>query len=439
MNRWLSGSLLVGMAAALLMGACTGTSSKVGSMTSPDGGMMPDGAADPDGGAGKGGSMMPDASAPDASNGQAGQVGGGEVCQPGDSKPAGDGCNTCSCEKGEWLCTRSVCGCTEETRPKSDSCNTCSCVNGTWSCTTKDCGGVCKPGDTMAGDCTSCVCADFGQGGTWACTENSCPQPECKDGEIKPSGDTCNTCQCMNGQWACTMKACPKCNPFNQLPADDSCNVCTCLIDGTWSCTDLPCPCTQGQVEPRGDGCNSCTCFATGWRCTTDECLVGCKPGMASCDGDPANGCEVNITSSVMNCGGCGLYCAMAGAYSTCVNGLCTLGNCTPGFGNCNGDPDDGCEAAIGPGGCEARCSVPNSAPAPGPATGDCECPKGTACVRNSAMNPTGDYCYLIPEGCKDGYAQCFCMQDCACPNNPGEYCADEMAPGGVFNIACRG
>ncbi len=32
-----------------------------------------------------------------------------EACQPGDTKPADDGCNTCSCRKGEWACTKKAC------------------------------------------------------------------------------------------------------------------------------------------------------------------------------------------------------------------------------------------------------------------------------------------------------------------------------------------
>jgi hypothetical protein len=70
-------------------------------------------------------------------------------CSEGDTKPAEDGCNTCSCdENGNWGCTEM--GCVEEpvaeqcsegdTKPAEDGCNTCSCdENGNWGCTEMGC------------------------------------------------------------------------------------------------------------------------------------------------------------------------------------------------------------------------------------------------------------------------------------------------------------
>ncbi|HMI87497.1 MAG TPA: Kazal-type serine protease inhibitor domain-containing protein [Polyangiaceae bacterium] len=79
------------------------------------------------------------------------------VCQPGETKA--DRCNTCVCDNGQWVCTRSACP-------------------------------VCTPGETKKGDgdCNICTCSELGQ---WACTGESCPPP--------PTGKTCggwvgNTC-----------------------------------------------------------------------------------------------------------------------------------------------------------------------------------------------------------------------------------------------------
>lgn len=34
-------------------------------------------------------------------------------------------------------------------------------------------------------------------------------EKQCEDGQTKK--EDCNTCNCMNGLWACTLMTCPKC------------------------------------------------------------------------------------------------------------------------------------------------------------------------------------------------------------------------------------
>ncbi|MDP3213175.1 MAG: fibrinogen-like YCDxxxxGGGW domain-containing protein, partial [Deltaproteobacteria bacterium] len=65
---------------------------------------------------------------------------------------------------------------------------------------------------------------------------------------------------------------------------------------------------------------------ATG-ACTAGRCvLVGCDAGRADCDGDAANGCEVDTATSTASCGVCGRACA---AGEGCVAGACqTMASC---------------------------------------------------------------------------------------------------------------
>jgi hypothetical protein len=80
---------------------------------------------------------------------------GDPACDPGDTKPHDDGCNTCECtDEGLWACTLLGCPDTDDpgecvpgdTMPHDDGCNTCECIDdGTWACTEIDCGG--GPGD----------------------------------------------------------------------------------------------------------------------------------------------------------------------------------------------------------------------------------------------------------------------------------------------------
>ena len=75
-------------------------------------------------------------------------------------------------------------------------------------------------------------------------------------------------------------------------------------------------------------------------------CLVNnsCGTGNVDCDGNPGNGCETDINTSVNNCGGCGNVCNLPNAVSVCVGGVCAIGACNTGFADCNLNPADGCE-----------------------------------------------------------------------------------------------
>jgi hypothetical protein len=74
-------------------------------------------------------------------------------------------------------------------------------------------------------------------------------------------------------------------------------------------------------------------------------CSITCASGFANCDGLAVNGCEINLTNNPQNCGGCGHVCSFPNATAACSNSNCLLSGCNPGFGNCNGQPGDGCEA----------------------------------------------------------------------------------------------
>lgn len=63
-----------------------------------------------------------------------------------------------------------------ETKVADDGCNTCACTDGQWICTLKGCGSE--------------------------------PRRECKEGMTKIADDGCNSCQCRRGQWACTAMLC---------------------------------------------------------------------------------------------------------------------------------------------------------------------------------------------------------------------------------------
>jgi hypothetical protein len=225
----------------------------------------------------------------------------------GQTFPAGDGCNTCTCEPDGSVACSTACDagpppipdggpgnvCVYEgntyavgqTFPAGDGCNTCSCsADDTVLCTTIACG------------------SDGGPGGCWY---EGIPY---STGQSFPAGDGCNTCTCDSpGVVHCTEFPCavdagwPPPTPDGgpgcfydgswwavdeSFPAGDGCNTCTCEPNGTTVCTEFPCvadggappPFDAGPVDcywdgvyyapgesfPAGDDCNECACTDDG-------------------------------------------------------------------------------------------------------------------------------------------------------------------------------
>jgi hypothetical protein len=212
-----SSLVIPGFALALFLAACGGSVDSSGQGTG--------GAAGSSGSGGSGGSG-------------GGCDYGGQHHAPGESFPAGDGCNTCSCGfDGSVGCTLAYCmgGCDYQGQhyeagasfPAGDGCNSCTC----------DASGMVM--------CTEMAC----QGG---CLYNGEWHPY---GSSFPAGDGCNSCMCdSTGQVACTGAYCPvtctyagtKYKLGESFPALDGCNKCTCTDQGT-SCTDMACPCDPSK------------------------------------------------------------------------------------------------------------------------------------------------------------------------------------------------
>lgn len=108
---------------------------------------------------------------------------------------------------------------------------------------------------------------------------------------------------------------------------------------------------------------NDCTFPKATSACVNGVCVIaGCAANFANCNGIIADGCEVDLRTSPTNCNACGNVCTFPNAAATCVNGVCTLGACNTGFRNCNGIAADGCEVNINTsvthcGGCGIPCT----------------------------------------------------------------------------------
>ncbi len=77
--------------------------------------------------------------------------------------------------------------------------------------------------------------------------------------------------------------------------------------------------------------------------------IAACNTGYSDCDGVPGNGCEINVVTDINNCGLCGLSGASLPnvASASCVNGAIVINSCNAGFANCDGNPSNGCEVNL--------------------------------------------------------------------------------------------
>jgi hypothetical protein len=110
--------------------------------------------------------------------------------------------------------------------------------------------------------------------------------------------------------------------------------------------------------------------------CSNSQCTVSsCAAGFGDCDGSSVNGCETNTTNSVQHCGGCGLACFAANGTASCTGGTCFVASCAAGFADCDGQYANGCETNLKTltscGACGVACALPNATATC--ATGTCE------------------------------------------------------------------
>ncbi|MDB4929530.1 MAG: Tryptophan synthase alpha chain [Myxococcaceae bacterium] len=121
--------------------------------------------------------------------------------------------------------------------------------------------------------------------------------------------------------------------------------------------------------------------------CVVGRCGISCDVGFADCDGNPANGCEVDLVTTATQCGACGTVCpARPHAAPACVSRACAL-RCDADFGDCNGDAADGCEV-------DTRASVAHC--------GAC----GRACAAPHATTACGGSMCAV-SACEAGYGNC--------------------------------
>jgi len=181
-------------------------------------------------------------------------------------------------------------------------------------CTNGVCNGPCSAGyadcnnNEQVDGCETHIASDVNHCGGCglACSGNNVPVPACTNGQC--------TGNCAAGFADC-----------NNNKQTDGCET---NIGTVSNCGGCGSACSTNHDTPT---------------CVNSQCQLSCSSGYGNCDGMVSNGCETNITTDAMNCGGCGMPCSTNHDTPTCVNSQCQL-SCSSGYGNCDGMVSNGCE-----------------------------------------------------------------------------------------------
>lgn len=199
----------------------------------------------------------------------------------------------------------------------------------------------------------------------------ACPDPvpgACKEDEDCKSGEACCDGLCRNVETDSTN--CGGCNVVCEFPnTTPSCSAGRCQLN-----------CKQGFGNcnnEREDGCeyvtandvNNCgvcnkVCTSTNAVpvCEMSRCKTGaCDLHWANCNDDDIDGCEIDTRVTLNHCGECGNACSLPHATARCESSACEVASCQMNWGNCDGQPENGCERdftsdALHCGGCNKAC-----------------------------------------------------------------------------------
>ncbi len=264
-------------------------------------------------------------------------------CQPG---------NICKTTNLGAAC---VPGCVDDARcPNGQKCCNAQCVDPTKD--VNNCGACGKP------------CAANHARPT--CAAGVCKAGACDPGWGDCNGDGSDGCETnlrvdANNCTMCGMKCAIK-NAI--VGCSDGCYIKACQF-GFDDCNADPKDGCETSVLSDAKNCGACgkNCSAPPHakaQCLNAQCAVtSCDVGWTDCDNNGLNGCETQTGTDAKNCGACGNVCAQGlvcqnggctcpqcnipNAKSACVNNMCVLDSCLPGYADCDKSAANGCEVYL--------------------------------------------------------------------------------------------
>lgn len=277
------------------------------------------------------------------------------ACNAGFKNCDGNDMNGCEVNIGSDPNNCGACGAPCVVPHATASCTNGVCGVGTCDSGWTDCNGTVSDGceANLPNDPMNCgMCANQCMG-LQTCMSGSCGLI-CPKGQAQCMGDPPNSCATMLG----TNKDCSFCGDACALPNSTSqcmqmgsANVCNLQMCNTGfsNCDMIAANGCEVNNQTDANNCGSCGNICPSGPnstaiCNAGACGITCTPGFYDCDKNPNNGCEVNGTTDPNNCGGCGTICPTANDAPTCVAGVCTVGVCNTGFADCDMKASDGCE-----------------------------------------------------------------------------------------------
>ena len=263
------------------------------------------------------------------------------------------------------------------------------------------------------------------------CDLSLCLISECKEGFANCDGLVTNGCEVPLG----TDTDCTACGDTCQGPraqtscASGSCRIVTCDT-GYASCDDSPytgCETVLGTANDCEDCDDTCERYrATQTSCQNMACRIeACEPGWGDCDAENANGCEAELATDE-TCIACTETCSLDNASASCVSGYCHLDSCDSDFGNCDGDTSNGCEQPLTTlnhcADCDTPCDLDNA---------EQSCVTGS-CLIETCSSGYDDCNDADSDGCETAINT---LTDCAACNQP---CDLENAEESCLTGSCQ-
>ncbi len=220
-----------------------------------------------------------------------------------------------------------------------------------------DCNRNRTDGCEISLDTDGCHCGSCDNDCSRANVESTCINSTCNYGECDFGWDDCDFNKSSNGcehNVTSDFFNCGACGNVCQHPhISGECTNATCIYttcDSGWGNCDSNI--TNGcelNITSDVNNCGACgnVCPAapnSATVCSSSSCSFVCDAGWSDCDGNSTNGCEINRTSDVNNCGTCGNVCpAVPNASAVCSSSSCSY-VCDGGWVDCDTNPGNGCE-----------------------------------------------------------------------------------------------
>jgi hypothetical protein len=279
-----------------------------------------------------------------------------------------------------------------------------------------------------------CPCGDG-----FVCEEarNVCVLPQ----DLKPAAlPACDPCTCTTDD-ECKIKdpLRPRCNPTTKTcveclttPTDNCrasqyCNAANQCISGCKQASDCTISPNSPHCEATRHQCVECTaaapCADATKACSpSGSCVESCATKPCSAGRECCSGLCLDLTSDILNCGGCDKRCDSQNGTAKCVSSACQS-ECANGFANCDQVANNGCETSTRTlahcGSCTGNCDKIKNAADLTCASGSCSftnCAAGFLDADNDKSNGCETPCGRNGQPCCAGGT---CTEGSCKPPNP--------------------